>query len=140
MIDFEKEKSNRPRTPEERMRKALSLAPSVATSEQLQYLAAINDRIEGTYLNEDNLKRYDQIYELVKDAMEIPGAMKIEREEPNKNHYAANIMLYCADVFGTAKSRFKPLLEAIELADEITVSAENGGLIFTFTVFDIWQE
>lgn len=126
---------------EANLRKRIKAFPSTATADELLYLLEQNSRINGTKLNEKNLERYKAIKSaLVSFAKASNDVLKLEEEPPMQTRMFANLHLYVDDPFGRNIKSLKPIMGAIALADEFTISTEGEFIQLSFTVYDIWEE
>ncbi len=126
---------------ESNLRKRIKAFPATATGDELLFLLEQNSRINGTKLNEKNLERYEAIKSMLASfAKGSDDVFKLEEEPPVQTRMIANLHLYVDDPFGRSKKRMKLILDAIALADEFTISTEDGFIQLSFTVYDIWEE
>ncbi len=113
--------------------------------EEFDALVARSLEFHGERLNKKNLERYEQIKDRLYALMEIHGAIKASEESPSKDRCYANLHLYVSgtNCYGTQVKNLKPFIEAIQLADEFTISfAENDpeAVKLTWTVYNIYEE
>ena len=113
------------------------------TPEEFDAIVAKAERFQGTRLNKKNLERYMHIRSLMYDLMDIPGAVKASEEKPAQNRYYADVHPYLSDCYGTQTKHLKPLLDAISLADEFTITTTDEApaeIQLTWTVYDIYEK
>ncbi|MBO4915627.1 MAG: hypothetical protein J5449_10535 [Oscillospiraceae bacterium] len=113
------------------------------TVEEFDEFIAKAEQFHGEKLNQKNLQRYQKIRNLMYDLMGIDGAVKASEERPSQDRYYANVHLYLSDCYGTQVKNLKPLIEAINLADEFTISTTDQApaeIQLSWTVYDIWEK
>lgn len=113
------------------------------TPEEFDALCGHAEHFHGEKLNTKNLERYQKIRDLMYDLMNIEGAVKASEELPSQDSYYANIHLYLADCYGTQVKNLAPLITAIGLADEFTITTTDDSraeIQLTWTVYDIYEE
>lgn len=112
------------------------------TPEEFDELVAKANSFHGEHLNKENLARYMHIRSLMYDLMDIPGAVKASEERPSPDSFHATVHLYLSDCYGTQVKNLQPLIEAIKLADEFTISTSDeppAEIQLSWTVFDIYE-
>lgn len=118
------------------------------TPEEFDALIAKNNVFHGEHLNRKNLDRYQKIKSCLYRLMEIPGAVKASEEAPTPDREEATLHLYVSDAYGSNIKRLQPFIEAIQLADEFTVSVPDDDEMYhsaaavqlSWTVYDIFEK
>lgn len=118
------------------------------TPEEFDELIARNNAFHGEHLNSKNLERYQKIKSCLYRLMDIPGAVKASEEAPTPEREEATLHLYVSDAYGSSIKRLQPFIEAIQLADEFTVSVPDDDEMYhsaaavqlSWTVYDIFEK
>ena len=113
------------------------------TPDEFDALVAKAEKFHGEHLNKGNLDRYETIRSLMNSLMEIPGSVKASEEAPSPNREHATIHLYLSDVYGTKSKNLFPFVQAINLADEFTISTSDdpqAAIQLSWTVYDIYEK